>query len=757
VSATPLKPPSPRGRPPKHTSVAHGNGDLSPKPGTTLPLLVEIGCEEIPARFLMDAQRNLAEGVRALLEESRLLPDLSPGTETVLSYSTPRRLVVYVPHTLKKQPDQAEELLGPPVKVAFDADGNPTRAAESFAAKNGVAVEALIRVSNPKGQYLAVRRKVEGRATYDVLRDSLAGVITGMAFPKSMYWTAKSGPRFIRPIRWVLAIHGEGRRARIVPLEIGRVAAGCWTYRHRRAGSHRMRVRGFVDYAEKLREGMVEFDPEQRREMVGVDLKALLQDTGLRVVKDKALDDWVVASTEWPRAILGSFEERFLKLPREILVTVMRDHQKYFAVEDSSGNLQPRFITVLNVEGDSRGVIRAGHERVLTARFTDAEFFWNADQRMPLRDRLPLLEKVTYHEKLGSYADKVRRMKAVAGEICDRLDSSDTDRGYGLRAVELSKCDLTTQMVQEFPELQGVVGGLYAREQGEPEEVAKAIYDHYRPQGLEDAAPGSRVGAIVSIADKLDSVASGLGAGLDFTGSSDPFGFRRLGNGIVKTVLEWGFRIPLGEVVDSACKLGNTENAAVRGFLRERLRYHLESVKGLPYDVGRAVVDAPEEVNGPIDMVDLLNRATAVQNIRTSEDFETLCAGAKRIRNILAKSATANDWSPGDVDRARLEPGLEIELYEAYRSVAEEADRLSTAGQYGEALRTISTLRPAVDRFFDKVLVMAEDKTVRQNRLRLLDRLNQLFSGIADLSQIESSTLSRVDAPTSHAAARGNV
>lgn len=752
MTASPLNVPSPRGRRSKRVTVAHGNGDLSPKPGTTLPLLLEVGCEEIPARFLAEAQHHLAERVRALLAEARLLPDLGPDTETVLSYSTPRRLVVYVPHTLKKQPDQVEEVPGPPVKVAFDADGNPTRAAESFASKSGVAVESLIRVTTPKGQYLAVRRKLEGRPAYDVLRDSLAGVITGLTFPKSMYWTGKSGPRFIRPIRWVLAMHGEGRRGRIVPFEIANVAAGCWTYRHRRAGNHRMRIRGFSDYAEKLREGMVEFDPARRRETVRTDLKGLLQDTGLRVVKDKALEDWVVASTEWPRAILGGFEERFLKLPREILVTVMRDHQKYFAVEDSDGNLQPRFITVLNVEGDPRGLIRAGHERVLTARFTDAEFFWNADQRVPLRDRLPRLEQVTYHDKLGSYGDKVRRMKAVAEDICDRLDAGRSEREHVLRAVDLAKCDLTTQMVQEFTELQGIVGGLYARAQGEPDDVAKAIYDHYRPQGVDDSPPSTRLGAIVALADKLDSVASGWGAGLEFTGSSDPFGFRRLGNGIVRTVLEFGLRIPLGEVVDSACKLGSAEQASVRGFLRERLRYHLESAAGLAYDVGRAVVDAAGEVNGPVDLVDLFNRATAVQSIRASEDFEALCAAAKRIRNILTKSATANDWSPGDVDRARLEPGLEVELYEAYRSVAEEADRLATAGQYREALRTISTLRPAVDRFFDKVLVMVENQDVRLNRLRLLDALNQLFSGIADLSQIESSTLSRVDAPTSRTA-----
>jgi glycyl-tRNA synthetase beta chain len=323
----------------------------------------------------------------------------------------------------------------------------------------------------------------------------------------------------------------------------------------------------------------------------------------------------------------------------------------------------------------------------------------------------------------------------------------------GKRAVELSKCDLTTQMVQEFPELQGIVGGLYAQEQGEPEEVSRAVYDHYRPQGIEDAPPRTPIGAVVSLADKLDSVASGFQAGLEFTGSSDPFGFRRLGNGIIKTVLEWGFRIPLGEVMDSACRLGPAERAAARGFLRERLRYRLESIRGLAYDLGRAVVDAPGEVNGPVDLVDLLKRATAVESIRASEDFDALCAAAKRIRNILSKSASANDWKPGDVDRARLEPGPETELYEAYRSVAEQAGRLATAGQYSEALRIISTLRPMVDRFFDKVLVMAEDKAVRQNRLRLLDQLNQLFSGIADLSQIESNTLSRVDAPTSRAAA----
>ena len=386
------------------------------KSSATLPLLVEIGCEEIPARFLEQAQKDFGERLKQGLEEARLLGNRESGIgnpefpldsrlptpdSRCQPFSTPRRLTVYTPEVLKTQPDQVEEVHGPPVRIAFDAEGKPTHAAEGFAAKNQVRVEDLIRVNTPKGEYVGLTKTTRGRAALEVLPEILPGVVTSLSFPKSMYWTAKSGPRFIRPIRWIVALLGEGKQARVVPFEVAGVKSGRSTYAHRAVGNKPIKVGGFDDYSARMRAGLVEFDPEKRRETVRRELKTLLEASGSRAVEDKELEDWVVNSTEWPRALGGGFEERFLKLPREILVTVMRDHQKYFAVEDQSGNLQPRFVAVLNVDGDPKGLIRAGHERVLTARFSDAEFFWKADQKVPLRDRLPMLEKVTYQEKLG--------------------------------------------------------------------------------------------------------------------------------------------------------------------------------------------------------------------------------------------------------------------------------------------------------------------------------------------------------------------
>ncbi len=375
--------------------------------------------------------------------------------------------------------------------------GNYTRAAVSFAQKNLARLEDLVRTTTPKGEYLALRKATQGRSALAVLPEMLPAAIMGLSFPKSMYWMEKSGPRFVRPIRWVLAILGEGKQAATVEFEILGVKSGNFTFGHRVHGKGRLTVKGFSDYGAKLRRSYVEFDRENRRQTVQNKSNVLLEEF-LALIEDAELEEWVVDSTEWPSAIRGGFDERFLHLPREILITVMRDHQKYFAVENRQGKLEPYFVAILNVDSDERGLIRQGHERVLQARFRDAEFFWDADQRTPLRDRLPLLEKVTYQAELGShgtYADKVRRMEAIAKEICYALEGQGkltaTDAAHALRAVQLCKCDLTTQMVREFTELQGIVGGLYAREQREPLEVADAIYDHYLPRGAEDKCPRS--------------------------------------------------------------------------------------------------------------------------------------------------------------------------------------------------------------------------------------------------------------------------
>ncbi|MGD0921203.1 MAG: glycine--tRNA ligase subunit beta [Terriglobia bacterium] len=720
----------------------------------TLPLLVELGCEEIPARFLDDARDDFGRRLLSALEEARLLP---PSADAVRWYSTPRRLTVWVAEVLAKQPDVVEEVVGPPVKVGFDSAGKPTRAAESFAAKNAARVEDLVEVSTPKGQYLALRKTHHGRPALDLLSEILPGVITGLSFPKSMYWVAKSGPRFVRPIRWIVALLGEGKQARTIPSEIAGVKAGNVTYGHRILGKGALRVESFEDYAKKLRQAGVEIDPEKRREKVRAELKALLEGLQLRPVEDRWLEDWIVDSTEWPTALVGGFDQRYLHLPREILVTVMRDHQKYFAVEDGKGTLQPSFVTVLNLDGDRKGQIREGHERVLRARFADAEFFWNADQKATLQDRRPLLDRVTYEAELGSYGEKVQRMKDIAGHLCEELQSHgllpSAQCDHVLRATELCKCDLTTQMVQEFPELQGIVGGLYAAAQGEPPEVSEAIYDHYLPLGPDDRCPRTIVGAAVSLGDKIDTIVGAFAVGHEPSGSSDPFAVRRQGNGIIKVLLELSLPINMNELIRLAAlsprlhsqKLPHELQPAVRRFLQERTEYYLRMVHTpkIRHDTARAVIAAGW--SGPLDT---LQRCLALEAIRGGENFEALSVAAKRIKNILAKSASASDWQPGEVEAATLQEGPERELHAAYVAAAAEAGQLASAGEYQRALEVIAGLRPAVDRFFDKVLVMAEDPAVRQNRLRLLGKLDLLFSGIARFAEIEGGP-GNVDASTS--------
>ncbi len=713
----------------------------------TEPLLVEVGVEEIPARFVAGAERSLGERLSEALRHLRLLP---ADAQPVKTYSTPRRLVARAPEVLVRQLNEVEEIVGPPVKVAFDTEGKPTRAAESFAERNSTSVKRLIQIETPKGLYLGLRKRVRGRLAREILAEALPEIVLGIGFPKSMYWTSKTGPRFIRPIRWLLAILAEGEKARVIPFEIAGVASRKSTFGHRVTGPKAIPVRSFEEFTTKLRERLVELDPRERSEIARSGIKAILEGRNLRVVPDGDLHEWIVNSTEWPRPILGGFHRRFLHLPREILVTVMRDHQKYFAVEDGAGSLQPNFVTVMNLDEDSTGIIREGHERVLTARFADAEFFWNADQRIPLAERQEMLAKVTYQAELGSYADKVGRMVHVATEICQELERKgeldEAGRDHVLRAIRLCKCDLTTQMVREFTELQGVVGGLYALVQGEPEVVADTIYDHYKPVNAGDECPRSKVGAIVALVDRLDSVVAGFAVGLEPTGSSDPFGLRRAGNGIVKIAIESLATLDVAKATEGAVQIaGETLQVPkdeslgqrVQSFLRERLEFYFRDIAGLRYDTVRAVLSptVPMGINVPAAA---LARAQALEQIRDTEDFVALASAAKRTRNILTKSAGIDHaGSRVVVESALLSEGPERDLFAAYEGLTENLKALEDRGDYGGSFRAMAQIRSQVDLFFDKVLVMAEDPAVRENRLRLLVQLNRdVFTRLAELSEI---------------------
>jgi len=677
-----------------------------------LPFLLEIGTEEIPDWMIPPALEQVREQFTKLLSEQRLGDD----TVQVRVEGTPRRLVLEAANLPERQPDSEEWVLGPPKAAAF-RDGQPTPAAEGFARKMGVAVGQLEIRQTAKGEYLGCARKIEGRPAQQILAAALPDLILGIHFPKTMYWTGKGGPRFIRPIRWLVAMLGD----QVVPFELAGVRTGDVSRGHRLLGSAAVRVTP-GDYAQSLRENYVLVSAAERRRRIETEIARLLGPTGLRLRSDPALLQTLVYLTEYPTPVLGGFDPDFLGLPEEVLVTVMRHHQRYFSLEDAAGRLAPNFIAVMNTAGDPEGLIRQGHERVLQARLRDAQFFWRVDQHKTLADRLPMLAQVTYQAKLGSYLDKARRMARLARRLARmlKLDAAPVER-----AALLAKCDLTTEMVKEFTELQGVVGGLYAGRQGESEEVWRAIYEHYRPESMEDPIPATVHGKLVSLADKLDTLQGCFRLGLTPSGSRDPFALRRAAQGVVRILVEGRLALPLKRLVGS--------DQALVEFFEDRLRYYFRDVRGFRYDEVNAALAA-----GWDDLTDLESRLTALQAVRPTENFEPLAASFKRIKNILKQAGVALSAATraSAVDEGRLEPGPETELHEAFRRLRGRVRLLRRRKDYRPALEAIASLRPVVDRFFDRVLVNAPDPAIRQNRLTLLTQLLSEFSAIADFSEI---------------------
>ena len=704
--------------------------------------LFEIGLEEVPARMIAGAQAELEQRVVKMLERERLV---ASGVES-RSFATPRRLAVLIRGVEEHQNPLMVETLGPSTKVAY-RDGLPTPAAISFAKKAGVEVENLRKVQTPKGEYLQAISFTAERMALDVIAEELPKELAGIYWAKNMYWRAGKPERFVRPVRWMVALLGEA----IVPVSFGGYEAGAVTYGHRVLfGDGAIAVKAPGEYEDALLAGFVLADVEVRRQRIRKALDRVTRTVeGLRWREDHGLVDKLTHLTEWPSVILGGFEPEYLTLPEEVLVTVMRDHQSYFAVELGTGNreqgsskLAPYFLAVLNTETDAAGeaVIRHGNERVLRARFNDARFFWEFDQRVPLKERVELLKNVTFQKELGSYAAKSGRVRKVASALAGLVLA----RGCEVNpvaldeAVVLAKTDLTTELVKEFTELQGVVGGLYARAQGFSAGVSDAIYDQYKPESMEDSVPRTVEGAVLAIADKADTIAGMFGLGLEPTGSKDPFALRRAANGIVKILAESGVALPLtlGEVAGAACGQNEALAAKVLGFLQERLEFYLREVKGQAYDVVKAVLSASAE-----DVRDAVARAEAVTVVRGASsrdtgDFAAVSAAFKRMKNILSQAG-----EKGIASGARVEDGLLTEPTEkalAARS-AELAGRVSSLRgekSYAAALEEIATLRPQVDAFFDAVMVMAPDEAVRANRLALLEKVLRDFSGIADFSEI---------------------
>src|SRR5271167_1478276 len=609
--------------------------------------LLEIGTEEIPARMIDGAREELARRVSDLLQRERL----SENAE-VQAFSTPRRLAVLAAGVSPAQPDVREQVSGPSLKVAYK-NGAPTPAAEAFARKLNLPLDALEKVSTPKGEYLAATVQKKGRPAAEILAESLPKEIAGIYWAKSMYWRGKSAERFVRPVRWLVSLLD----AAVVPLEFAGIRAGHTTRGHRILSSGTLEISQRSQYAETLTCGAVIVSAAEREQRIRKALDAATRTIpGARWREDKPLLDTVVNLTEFPSVILGGFDSDFLALPDEVLVTVMRDHQKYFALEDQNGKLMPHFLAVLNTDGDPEGLIRHGNERVLRARFNDARFFWETDQKKSLLERLDSLKHVTFQKDLGSYFDKTRRVQRLCSWLSEILKQSGVTVRPGVihKAACLSKTDLTTELVKEFTELQGIVGGLYARAQQLDESlpeatrfaIADAIYDHYKPESTDDDVPRSMEGAVLSIGDKADTIAGMFALGLVPSGSKDPFALRRQANGIVKVIAEKKLPLQLTDLMRDARAGYQGSDAekkfvddlkfveSVKTFFRERLEFYLKDVRGFSYDVVKAVLGADAE-----DVVDAVARAEAVKQVLYMPEFQAIGAACKRTRNILKQAA----------------------------------------------------------------------------------------------------------------------
>jgi glycyl-tRNA synthetase beta chain len=726
-------------------------------------LLLELGCEELPASWLPGLTNQIGEVVVAQLTEHRLPPEAPAET-----FSTPRRLTVRIAHIPDRQADLEELVNGPPVSAAFKPDGTPTPAAVGFAAKQGVDVPALERIQTPKGEYLAYRKRQRGKASADVLPDVLGGTLRALTFPKLMHWDAtlddgRGELTFGRPIRWILFVYG----GRVVPFTIGRTSAaqtsqvqditsGAVTYGHRflttsgRAG-RAIKVRTFDDYRARLLENFVILERGERHNKIARELDAKAQRLQGRVSRgvhgESGLLHEVPDLVEYPSVVAGTFAHEFLELPEEVLTTTLIHHQHYFPVEAEDGSLKNAFLAVINTEPDNERTIARNAERVVTARLRDARFFWEADRKVSLDSRIDRLDTLLFHKKLGSYKEKARRIERLAGWIAEQaFGASKEVASQAARAARLAKADLTTDMVREFTELQGTMGGIYARHEGEPEEVWKAMYFHYLPIGVEADAPPSRAQlgkaavtwAAVSLADKLDTIVGLFAAGEKPTGSRDPYGLRRAAQGVMKILTDFNpsGEMPVGlpEMIEQAYKnydegrLGAPETwqGPLAEFFIDRDAHLLER-RGFRPDEIRAVV--PYWWKRPQNA---LMRVEALSEARKSAEFQTLAILFKRVKNITKDFDGVLD----NGSRAKLTEPAEIALLKEMGTRWPVIKAALAHVRYGEAMRELSALSKPVDRFFTDVLVMADDPALRRARLALLTELRTTILNIADIAEI---------------------
>lgn len=682
-------------------------------------LLLEIGTEEIPAAFLPKALKDMDEIVRKELAANRIRHG------EVRTMGTPRRLFLAAADVAERQEDQVIEKLGPARRVAFDEQGNPSRAALGFAKGQGLDISALETITTEKGEYLCARKKITGEATESLLPAILTKVITGIPFRKSMRWSDLEFC-FARPIHWLLALF-DGR---IVPFRIGNIESGSTSRGHRFMSPASFPVGSLAEYLAKTRDHFVIVDPVERKKIIREETQKAAESAGGRVFHHEELLETVTFLTEYPTVVCGSFDREYLELPREVLITTMISHQKYFPVLDENGALLPFFLTVNNTLAHDPAVVRRGNERVIRARLADARFFFEEDRKIPLDRRVEDLKKVIFHTLLGTSYEKVMRFRKLAAWIADRIDPVLGARVE--RAATLAKADLDTQMVGEFAELQGVMGREYALLAGEDSVVAKAIYEHYLPTAAGGELPETDAGAIVSIADKMDTICAFFGVDLIPTGTADPYALRRQAIGVINIILRKRYPLPVDGLIEESLavldpllkRAAANAKADVLEFFRGRFENQLIS-QGHPYDVVAAVL-----ATGLQDFVRAEEKILAMETFKSHVDFQPLAIAFKRVVNII------RDFQNGAVDPSLFAGPEEKDLHEAFIQIRQTVLVHIAGGDYHAALIEMARLRKPVDAFFETVLVMAEDERVRFNRLSLLKEIADLFHGIADFSRI---------------------
>ncbi|MGH7231565.1 MAG: glycine--tRNA ligase subunit beta [Nitrospiraceae bacterium] len=711
---------------PKKTSVTKAPAESAGK-----ELLLEIGTEELPYQFVPMAVTGLREAGERLFKEHRL------AHGTVRTLGTPRRLVLVADSLAERQTAVVKEVMGPSKAVAFDPSGAPTKAALGFAASQGVTAADLKVRLMPKGEYLFAVKRDPGRVASAVLSELLPILIGSLSFPKSMRWSA-AGIKFARPIRWLLVLYGGA----IVKFEVGGLAAGNRTRGHRFSGSsgasnkQGLVVKDYHSYLSVLNRHSVVPNQDERRAMIVEQVAALSASARGTVHRDEDLLEQAVYTVEYPHAILGTFNPQYLSLPKEVLMTSMKEHQGFFSLMDDKGALLPAFISVTNMKLPDMRLVREGNERVLAARLADAKFFFDEDRKIPLVDRVDKLKGMTFHQKLGTLYQKTERLMRLIDKLADGLADRETCR----RAAQLSKADLLTGIVGEFPALQGVMGGEYAQHEHESLEVSQAIAEQYLPRTLESELPKTAAGTILSLADRLDTIAAFFHVGIVPTGSEDPLGLRRHALAIVRLVLEGGLALDMADALRYAKDLVQDQGFKEGGasepleFLAERLRYYGRTVHGLRDDIMDALLRPALQINrkAGFDFADMLARMKALQSITARPEFDPLMIGFKRAHRIVEKE----QWTREAVDPALFQHQTEADLHKVVSEAKERVPAAVERSDYAAALNALVHMKPAIDGFFDGVLVNAEDQALRGNRLSLLFAVDRLFLSVADFSQI---------------------